>query len=268
MKNILKITFILLFTLTVFGQKTKTSEPKFDAADFNKKFETAKWLVEYDEVAWKTSDEVVKQSEEELKRLGAEWFCFQDSNGLWHAVYGKYEKGKFDLVLHFTMDKTSKITKSKETIENEFLASYAIALITAQNKMREKIPADSPAFNQYIKRNADKTFNVWLFPAFQRNGLAVYGGEFVYSIDAKGEKIISDESYYQGDFRGFPTGKPREIWLNYSELKKPTLGSIFFVWYYRDYFTKIFIENTESTSTLIRDKEKGAFWVHVEKDSK
>ncbi|HEY0428561.1 MAG TPA: hypothetical protein VGC76_12340, partial [Pyrinomonadaceae bacterium] len=129
------------------------------------------------------------------------------------------------------------------------------------------VGAGAPAFNQYIKLNADKTFSVWMLPAFQTNGTAVYGGEFIYTIDQTGNKITKDESYYQGGFRGFKTDPPREIWLNYREKDKPTLGAIFFVWYYRQYFTNIYIDNSASTSTLIKDKDKGYIWVHVEKDS-
>ena len=122
------------------------------------------------------------------------------------------------------------------------------------------IPAGSPVHNTYIKRNDDKTFNVWLFPAFQTNNVAVYGGEFVYTIDGTAEKIKKDESYFQGTFRGFNAKPPREIWLNYSEKEKPTLGSIFFVWYYKEYFTNIYINNAKSTSSVI--KQGGEYvWV-------
>jgi hypothetical protein len=134
--------------------------------------------------------------------------------------------------------------------------------------MMESIPEDSPTHNQYIKQNSDETFTVWLLPAFQTDGTAVFGGEFVYSVDASGTKITKDESYFQGAFRGFKTTPPREIWLNYREKEKPTLGAVFFVLYYKDYFTSIYIDNSKSTSTIIKDGAKGYMWVHVEKDQK
>jgi hypothetical protein len=162
------------------------------------------------------------------------------------------------------MDKDQKVSKSTEKIDADFLNLHAKVLATANKKLSETLKDKNvPRFNQYIKQNADKTFTVWLFPAFQTNGLAVYGGEAIYEIDKTGEKITKDESYFQKNFRGFQTGKPREIWLNYSELEKPTLGAIFFVWYYKDYFTKIFIDNSQTTSTVI-----DGLWVHVEKEEK
>lgn len=264
MRKVLTILFTLLvFTLTAFGQKDKQNAPKFDVADFNKKFEVAEWLVRYDLVAWKTTDVLREQDKKELERLGAEWFCFQDKNSLWHAVYGKYENDKYDLVFHFVMSADSKITRTNDKVDAEFLSSHSKALITANKQLAAALKdVATPRFNQYIKQNADKTFTVWLLPAFQTNGVAVYGGEFIYTIDQTGNKITKDESYFQGNFRGFKADNPREIWLNYREIEKPTLGAVFFVWYYKPYFTKIVIDNSKSTSTVIQ-----GIWVHVEKDS-
>jgi hypothetical protein len=108
---------------------------------------------------------------------------------------------------------------------------------------------------------------VWFLPAFQSDGFAVYGGEFIYTIDAKSGKITKDDSYFQGQFRAFNSQPPREISLNYSEREKPTLGSIFFVWYYKTYFTRITIDNSRSASAAIKTGDSYA-WVHVEKDKK
>lgn len=258
----IRILSLAFLPLVVFGQSPK---PTFDVADFNKKFETVQWLVAYDTVAWKTTDLVMAADKAELARLGREWFCFQDSKSVWHAVYGKLEKNRFDQVFHYVVDGAGKIARTPDKIDEEFLVAHAKALSLAQKKLSDTIPAGSPVHNTYIKRNDDKTFNVWLFPAFQPNSVAVYGGEFVYTIDATAEKITKDESYFQGAFRGFNAKPPREIWLNYSEKEKPTLGSIFFVWYYKDYFTKIYITNTKSTSSVIKQGSEYV-WIHVDKD--
>lgn len=266
MKHLVLVAIFLTQAFLVSAQKPTAGGPDFDVADFNRKFEVAEWLVRYDTVAWKTSDLLMTQSKAELARLGEDWFCFEDEHGRWHAVYGKLENNKFDLVSHFVVQSSDgKITRTTDKIDEDFLVSHARALITARKKLKESIPADSPLHNQYMKRNADKSFTVWILPAFQSNGVAVYGGEFIYAIDSAGEKITKDESYFQGAFRGFKTDPPREIWLNYHEKEKPTLGAIFFVWYYKQYFTKIFIDNTKSTSTVIKNGN-GYMWVHVEKD--
>lgn len=266
MKSILLAIIFAAFTLVSFGQNTKGDKPNFDITDFDKKFEIARWLVEYDNVAWKTTDVLMTQDKKEIERLGREWFCYQDKNNLWHAVYGKYENGKYEAVFHFTMDGAEKITRSNEKTDGELFNLYAKSLVTANKQVTATVGTDAPRFNQYIKLNADKTFSVWILPAFQKDGTAVFGGEFIYTIDKTGEKIIKDESYLQNDFRGFKTNPPREIWLIYTEMEKPTLGAIFFAWYYKSYFTKIFIDNAKSTSTIVHDGNKNYIWVHVEKE--
>ena len=262
----MRILSFIFLPLVVFGQTQRTTEPAFDINDFDKKFEVAQWLVAYDTVAWKTTDLVMAGDKTELARLGREWFCFQDSKGVWHAVYGKLENNKFDQVFHYVVDGAGKISRTTDKIDQEFLMEHAKALQLAQKKLMEAIPEDSPTHNTYIKRNDDKTFNVWIFPAFQADGVAVYGGEFIYTIDATAQKITKDESYFQGSFRAFNAKPPREIFLNYTEKEKPTLGSIFFVWYYKDYFTRIYIKNAKSTSSVIKNGSEYV-WVHLDKDS-
>src|SRR5262245_32157218 len=99
----LRILSLLFHPLIVFGQTART-KPAFDINDFNKKLEIAQWLVAYDTVAWKTTDLVMAADKSELARLGREWFCFQDSKGVWHAIYGKLENSKFDQVFHYVVD--------------------------------------------------------------------------------------------------------------------------------------------------------------------
>lgn len=114
-------------------------------------------------------------------------------------------------------------------IDTTLLHRYTRVLQTAFDKQLEilKDPVHV-RFNQYIKENEDQTFSVWLLPAFQPNSVAVYGGEFIYNIASTGTKILRDDSYFQGEFHGFKVDNPPEIWLNYEDLEKPTLGAAFF----------------------------------------
>lgn len=268
MKQFITLLIILTFAFVTFGQDKKANAPNFDIEDFNKKIEVVEWLVRYDYVAWKTTDVLMKEDKTELAKLGREWFCFQDKNNIWHAVYGKFENEKYNLVFHFKIDKDSKIVKTDEKIDAEFLNLHAKALQTANKQMYSTFEDDNvPRFNQYIRQNADKTFNVWILPAFQTNGLAVYGGEYIYMIDKTATKVTKDESYFQGEFRAFKSSPPREIWLKYTELEKPSLMGIFFVWYYKPYFTKINLETSKSISTVIKTGEDYT-WVHIEKETK
>lgn len=266
------LTLSLLITVIsvcgAFAQGKKETGPNFDIVDFNKKVETAEWLVRYDVVAWKTTDVLVAQDKAELTKLGPEWFCIEDKGkGLWHALYGRIEAGTYNVAVHYLMDAAGKITKTSEKLDQKMLDGYAAALATARVRLETKVPKGAVKFNQYIRRDSDGTFEVWMMPAFQTNGVAVFGGEGIYRLNAAGDKITSDSSYFQPALRGFQATPPREIWLNYSELEKPTLGSVFFVLYYKEYFTSIMIDNAASTSTLIKDPKNGEYmWVNIEKD--
>lgn len=260
MNKTLIFLFIGLTTLT-YGQKSK--ELHFDVADFNKKMEVAEWLYEYDMIAWRTSDSVMAQDQKDIERLGRDWFCFKQGD-TWHAIYGKYENSQFDLVFHFKVDK-GHVSKMHETVDTTLLCRYSRALQTAHEQIKPLKDTINLRFNQYIKENEDKTLSVWILPAFQPNSVAVYGGEFIYTIDETGTKVLRDESYFQGEFRGFKVDNPREIWINYEETEKPTLGAVFFAWYYKSYFTKIVIENSKSISMPFKSDHDWT-WMHVEKE--
>jgi len=268
----LKITiglFILstLASITVFGQKN--SGPNFDVIGFNKKAEIAGWLCAYDAIAWRTTDVMLKEKEEDIKRLGREWFCFQTKDENWHAVYGKYENEKMNVVFHYIIDANLKITRTNVSIDATFLDSHARALITANNQCKPVRDSVQLRFNQFIKQNEDKTFTVWIFPAFQPDSVAIYGGEFIYTIDPIGKKVLEDNSYYQGKFRGFKADGSKEIWIDYTKLEKPTLGGVFFIMYYQKYFKSIKLDAKNSVSTLLKFGKSGEetyTWIHSEKE--
>ena len=266
-KYLYTLLCVLLIVTAASGQKAAKNPPGFDVGDFNKKFETVQWLVEYDDIAWRTTDVILNKHKDLLDKLGGEWFCFKDKAGIWHAVYGKLADGRYELVKHFTVDKAGSSSASETSPDADFMLRHARAIALGRAKLGAAIPADSPKFNQYIRENPDKTFSVWLFPAFQANGLAVYGGEAVYNIDAKGQKILTDESYFQEGFRGFKVQPPREIWLDFDEMKKPSIGAIFFAWYYKPYFTSISIDNETTTSTMLHVGDE-YIWAHVVKDGR
>ncbi|MEM6397140.1 MAG: hypothetical protein AAF741_12395 [Bacteroidota bacterium] len=254
----------LLFCLSITANGQNTTGLNFDIEDFNQKMEVAEWLCEYDMIAWWTSDSVMVQDQKDLERLGSDWFCYQ-KGGIWHALYGKYVNNQFDQVFHFEVDSTGQVSKTNEMVDTALAHRYSRALQTATSQMRLLKDTVKLRFNQYIKENDDNTLSVWILPAFQPNSVAVYGGEFIYIIDETGTKVLEDNSYFQGQFRGFQVGEPREIWLNYEETDKPSLGAVFFAWYYKDYFTKIMIDNALSVSTPFQS-EHGWTWIHAEKE--
>ena len=259
----MKKTFVLIITLLSLSL---IQAQEFDNKDFFEKSETADWLLRYDLAAWYSTDTLITKDKERINKLGREWFCFQDSTNTWHSVYGKYENQKYEQVFHFIVKSQSEVTETNEQIDQTFLNKHGQALSRAFKEIKPISDSTSLRFNHYIKENKKGNLDVYIFPAFQPNGTAVYGGEFVYEVSPDNQ-IVKDKSYYQGQFLGFKTGEPREIWLNYREKEKPTLGTIFFAWYYKDYFTKINIDNKTSFSTPFNEGNSYT-WIHVLKDPK
>lgn len=241
-----------------------SAQTKFDIESFNKKFDTVQWLCRYDNIAWWTSDSVMAAPEAERSQLGAEWFCFPGDDG-WHAVYGSFDNSRYRIVFHYFVDSLSKIRRINDPVDSSLANSFCRALKKSNALLKPIKDSTRVRFNQYIRRNDDQTITVWLLPAFTTNNVAVYGGEFSYRFDKSGTILLGTHGYFQGKFLGFKADEPREIWLDYTEIDKPTLGGIFFVWYYKTYFTRIVLENRGSKSTAMKDEEGNFFWVHAEK---
>ncbi|HTN46066.1 MAG TPA: hypothetical protein VL098_06920 [Flavipsychrobacter sp.] len=259
------VTILLFVTVKGVAQhnSSKTSQGAF-IKNFDLKMDTVRWLCEYDNIAWWTSDSVSASANEEKQRLGNDWFCFYRNN-LWHAVYGKYDNNSFDMVFHYTVDSANRITRTRETVDSPTLNSYARALVNANNFLRVFPDTQKVKCNQYIKRNDDQTFSVWLLPAFTTNGIAVYGGEFYYLFDESGTKLLSKNEYSIG-YRGFKTDPKKEISLNYTAFDEPPLGAVFFTWYYRRHFDKMVIITKKFVSGPYRAKD-GYTWIHASREN-
>lgn len=242
-----------------------TDAQNFDIPDFNKKAALAEWLYEYDAIAWWTSDSVMKGDQAEIAQLGAEWFCLRDDAKNWHAYYGKDQEGVFHTVFHYVVDSAYNVRRSFEETDSTILNPYSRALVNTATQMEPLRDSITIRFNQYLYENQDGEIEVWVFPAFQPDGTAVYGGEFHFVFDASGHHLLSKDEYFQGNFRGFQVGEPREIWLNYRDTDKPTVGAVFFAWYYKKYFTEINIDTRTSTSKPV--ESNGSYsWIHVTKE--
>jgi hypothetical protein len=258
-----KLLFLLLigYSTLAFGQQADM--PDFDMEEFDKKSEIAEWLFEYDMVAWVTTDSVMASDKKEIEKLGAEWFCYIEDYS-WHAVYGDFENNDYEVVFHYLVEDYGEVERTDESIDTSILNRYSRALQTAKKQFSTSIDTLNLGYNQYILENEDNTLSVYILPAFQTNNVAVYGKEFIYTIDESGNNILKDDSYTQNQYSGFEIDETKEIWLDYSELEKPTIGALFFAWYYKSYFAKIVISTSKSTTTTMK-VEDGWTWVNAVK---
>ncbi|RYG50033.1 MAG: hypothetical protein EOO01_11620 [Chitinophagaceae bacterium] len=259
-------TSILLFTcLTGAAQQKRSADLlPFDVARFEKTMTTVEWLCKYDAVAWWTSDSVMAQSPDELSRLGAEWFCYEGKKDEWHAIYGKYVDDRFDMVFHFLVDTKGRISRLHQKPDTSLLHPYARAIVHARKDMEGVGDSIGYRFNQYVRRNKDGRFDVWIFPAFQTDGTAVYGAEYHYILNATGNTILRKDAY-RGKIQAIKANPSGEVILDNSQFDHPSMGAVFFVWYYKEYFRHITIQNKETKTTVFKRPDGTFYWVHADR---
>lgn len=264
MKQVI-VLFLILYSGKSFSQELVTST-QYDAfiKRFNAKMDTVIWLCEYDRVAWITTDEVMETPKEEQAKLGSEWFCYEKDN-MWYAVYGKFVNNKYEQGYHYSVDSTGVISRIYTEVDTVISHSYSRALQNSKRVYKSRRDSISVRFNSYVKRNSDGTITVWLLPAFTHDGIAVYGGEFIYTFDSLGNELLKRNEYL-GIYRGIKPNRTKEFWLSYETVEEPTLGAVFFVWYYKGYFDRIVIDTKRFKSTVFHTDHKDYYWVHGSKE--
>jgi hypothetical protein len=264
MKNVLSLLLFLSFAGMLPAQPPAPRD--FDVASFNERFRTVEWIYDYEMVSWAVTDSIRTRSRDKIRQIDRDWFCYQDRDSVWHAVYGNFDGSRYQVVFFFTVDTTFGVREDRKIPPQSFLVPYAKAIETAYKRLTQDHDSLPVVLSHYIRKNSDGTFTVWFFPAMLQRDMAVYGGEFSYTIDPSGTRIISSSGYYTGRFKGFPVDKGlEEIRLDYSDTDTPPLGAILFVWEYKPYFKSIKIETSHTISSVLRDHGGGYYWVHVEK---
>lgn len=253
--------------LTINGKAQEI--PPIDSAAIEADMKLSQWLFTYDHVAWWTSDSVKENDNSVFERLGREWFCYNDENpNIWHAIYGKYTEGIYDLVLHYVLNIDSGyiIRRCYDNPDTSFLNGYARALVTANNMFEDFADTINIIYNQFIRKNDDGTYTVWFLPAYQPDNLAVYGREYIFDINSSGNEIVNDRSFFNVGIFGFAVSYPREITLGYPEADRPTLGAMYFMSTFGQYFNKILVETKYYISSLELDENDNIVWQHFPKE--
>ncbi len=258
MKYILYFLALFSFAQPVASQGQTDST----ALSLHSKLKLAKWFSFYNTVVWWTTDSMLASSDAETANLKPVWFCFDEPGG-WHALYGSYERGGFQMAFHYTVDSLSRVKRVYLPIDSSMANAYSRALIGADMLCKPLKDSMGIPFNRYVLRGEDSSVIVWVFPAFSKESGAVYGAELCYRFDKTGIQLLEKQEYVQQCFRFFKIGRDRVIWLDYKDLHQPTLGAVYFAWYYRKYFPEIWIENKTSETKLSYDQNDGQYyWVH------
>jgi hypothetical protein len=254
MKKII-LLFILIPMLMAFGK----TQQQFDTTQFNKNFDFAKWMVEYEYFTQLATDSITRQPDNSV----SEWFSYYE-NKCWHTIGGHCNGNTFSVTNHFITDSLFKVSEYKGYGDSSILNASGCALSNAESRFQLIRDTCRIYFNSFLYRNPDQTISVWFLPAFQPSGQAVYGCEWEYIFDKTG-KILLNQKPYSNIITAVWIGQPRELWLNYRNTDQPTVGSLYFVESFRDYFTRIRIDTRTITCTIAKDKNGIYSWTYKNK---
>ena len=248
--------FAFLISISALQGKAQTSNQGFDTTQFNKQLENAYQLIEYEFYTQLAKNKYRKIPE----TFDFEWFSYKGNN-VWHSVGGNSNKNTFFIKSQITFDSLYNITEDNDFHDTLNLKALGSALAHANSQFQIIRDTSSIYFNSFVICNPDQTISIRYLPDFQPSGQALYGCEWEYIFDKTGKTFLRQNSYING-ITGVWIGKPRELWLNYRNTDKPTIGSLFFALSFRDYFTRIRIDTKISTSTTSKDINGFYSWGH------
>jgi hypothetical protein len=239
----------------------------FPSKQFMANDETARWLAQYDAVAWVTSDLVTALPKDEFQRLGQEWFCFENS-GTWHAVYGRYDTltDRYAIGVHYRSD-GSRFVRTTDAVDTTAMLELARAVHFAEGRSEPAI-GNRVRYNVYVRRLGDRRLEVWLLPAWQPNGVLLYGVELRQTLDSSGRALV-DSAYMIGGLRGIRPDTTRTLNIVDDQHEVPTVGETFFAWAYHKYFAHIRIFSRGFVTELAIDPttKKPLAWLHAARHS-
>ncbi|WP_109698548.1 hypothetical protein [Chitinophaga deserti] len=238
---------------------------KFPIAEFSAHVKTAEWLIEYDSAAWRLSDTVTHADMDLLQRTGKEWFVYKGRDSMWYGAYGKFQDTAYDLAIHYCINRQDSIELVTTPPDTAMMCSVSRGIRKAYRNAGVMLGRSYVRMNKFIRLNGDRSISIWLLPALQPAEVAMYGGEFHYRFDEKGEQLLERQEYYRGGFKGFRLNNGRDVKLEYEDVKSPTLGAVYFALRYRNRFREIRIETLESHSLLVFNQVRGYYWEHKER---
>lgn len=217
------------------------------------------WLYDYDEAAMLASDSLQAALQVNPDIKTSDFFCIP-SGEKWNVYFGAVENDLFTLSMSYCVDQSRNVTAGGQVSHNLF-QKYAIAYVAAMKQFSPVKDTLNIVFSSFITLLPDSSFEALFVPAFQPSGQALYGAEFVFRLAGNREKLPAETRYYSG-LKGIWIGQPRNIYLNYRNIDTPTLGAVYFAWYYKDFFKKTTIACKQCYWELVKNADGRYQWNH------
>ena len=278
-----KLTLLLRVTLGVFWlaqmlgcaslhQHHEQDILGFPVGPFLANEEIAIWLMKYDWVAWHSSDVVLTEDEDDVSRLGPEWFCLE-LDDRWHAIFGKYDSAKRDyqVVFHYEYSDDGEFIHSEVDVPQSTLNAYGRAIHRTGAQLPEDVTGLPIRFNVYVRPLGDDELEVWYLPAVQSDGTLVYGGELRYVVVSADGEIHTQELNYTNFFSAGVSGGAggeKSLDIVREENEYPSVGDIFFLLMNRNHFEDITIWNRSFLTRLTGGDGELEVWLHARRQDR
>jgi hypothetical protein len=243
--------------------KTETVVP-FKHKEFAQRCSLATILAFDDFAAWRTSDSIIAEKKHRLDSLDDTWFV--QAGETRRVFYGRFfpEADTYSAKYAFEVENDSSVRRIPETIDSSTL-DLAQAVYTGSERFKSILDSFMLdfKFNHYIRRNDDRTFSMWFFPAGVNNFCA-YGLSIFLTIDTSGIDILN-VVITGNELKYFEIQKvPSSIELDNTFDDVPSVGNIFFMIIYGKHFQQITIKNRNSKSTAVLSPDSAALqWTHT-----
>ena len=251
---------IALLCLTVAGPLHSQGVP-FPVENFEANLATARWIVAYDRCAWRSTDELLKEPRENLQGLSPVWMCLEQG-GDWDAVYGQWDEGadQYRIAFHYRVARDTVVLTSAP-LDTARLKAGARAISATLRSMPAAFTQSGARFNTYMQPRGDSGLSVWVLPAWQTNGVALFGAEARHDYRSDG-RVRVGEHLIEGPLRGTRPDSTVAFRIDSNGAGVPTVGDLAFFFLMRPYFASIRIQTERFSSTIVRTNQDEA-WVHV-----
>jgi hypothetical protein len=205
------------------------------SAQLRENVQIARWMLVYDQVASDTTDLLLKENKETIRRVTPVWFCMEKDH-VWYAVYGGYQPDAFDIAICY---KQVSMHKFKSVVPPEFPDKdrFARALDLTLPVILDTTRRTTVRFNYYVRAVKDR-IEVYYVPAIQPDGKMAYGIQHTFTLSANGGELISHKQYGKVLIGALPS-KQRTVTLEMTQCAVPTPQAIFAMACYRVQFADI-----------------------------
>jgi len=245
------IASALLIVACSSSSKHIATSPEINnqAQEFFVNSSIATYLVDYDKMAWVTSDTLKKYHSDQMKiKVGSEWFGYR-LNDKMYFVFGKYENNSYSKFKRYVLDgdRIIESNNGNDLIEELYGRAINIVIDSAYSKMSEI----GHRFNWYVYQNKiDSSVVVYFLPSLGPNGELVYGREFSYVLTKNADSIVRVYDDF-GKLNYYEPNVNTEITIaDYNE-KTPSIGNLYYAVRWSFLFGEVNIQTKSSFHRLI-----------------